>query len=199
MADDSFLLASGTFTLDTRRLLRATDPRPVLEEAGSRKVTRMVRGLRRSGEPVAGRPPVSRRGALGFAGRFTYSVRGSGENSVLRYGNASRYAAMLALGGTIVPTRAKYLTIPIAKEARGKRIREFPGGYFFKGPSGALLYAIRRRKGRGKARHTESTVLYVLKKSVRLNPHPWGYKWDAKDERALLRSLRRRIAAEGSQ
>ena len=195
---DDLLLASGTFSMDTRKLLRATDPRPVLEEAGSRKVSRMVRGLRRSGEPQAGRPPVTRRGALGFAGRFTYSVKGSGENSVLRYGNASRYAAMLALGGTIVPVKAKYLTIPIAKEARGRRIREFPGGYFFQAASGALLYAVRRRKGRGKAARMEATVLYVLKQSVRLHPHPWGYKWDAKDERALLHSLRRRIAAQGS-
>jgi hypothetical protein len=194
---DDFLIASGTFKLETRKLLRATNPRPVLNEAGSRKVSRMVRGMRKSGEPMPGGAPVSRRGALGFAGRFTYQVKGSGENVVLRYGNASRYAAQLAKPRTIRPVRAKFLTIPIAKEARGKRAADFPEAFFVRSGAGNLILAKTAQKGRGSKRHAELVPLFVLKKSVRPYPHPWGYKWDQKDERALLRSLRRRIAAEG--
>ena len=186
---DGDLIYSATFDLDVAPLLRATDPRPVLEEAGNRKVSRMVRGMRTSGAPAAGQPPVSRRGARGFAGRFAYEIVGGG--STLRYGNASRQARLLALGGVIRPRTAKALTIPIAPEAEGKRAKDFPDLFRI----GNCLF-IKKSRGRGSKGHTELTALFALKKSVTIRPHPWGYKWDQQDNKALLKSLQRRAAKE---
>ena len=150
----------------------------------------MVRRMRRSGDPIPGGALVSRRGARGFAGRFVYQVSGTRAKPVLSYGSASRYAAMLALGGTIVPRKAKALTIPIAPEARGKRARDFPGIFRI----GDILF-IAKARGRGRGKHTELIPLFVLKRRVTIPAFDWGYRWDESDERALIKSLRRQLEA----
>lgn len=65
---------------------------------------------------------------------------------------------------TIRPGEGKqYVTIPIAAESYGKRIRQgeeprFPGGFFFKSKKGNLLYGLREGEG--------IHPLYLLEKEV---------------------------------
>lgn len=187
------LIMKARISTDASRLMAKMNPRPILEEAGNRKVSRMVRGLRRSGEPMAGEPPVSRTGARGFAGRMTYRVARNGRTLV--YGNSSVYARILHFGGTIRPRPPQQmLTVPISPEARGKRAKDFPGIFRI----GDILFTARQRgrgANKGRGTFTELTPLFVLKKFVTLDPHPWGIQWDDVDHAALMSSLRRRAAS----
>ena len=81
------ILFRGEFHSEAQRLLAATDPRPVLDEMGNMKVSRLVRGMTRGGgESIPGLPPVNRSGAFrarflrGFWGRFHrgFTFRGLG-------------------------------------------------------------------------------------------------------------------------
>jgi hypothetical protein len=171
---------------DIRRLMSALDPAPIWEEQGNRKVTRMVRLLGRGKGTAAqgGAPPVSRHGAAGFAGRMTYELLDGGRT--LRYGNTSVQARILYLGGIIEPKPPrKALTIPLAKEAEGRRAKDFPGLFRI----ADILYLA---KGGGKGRPGRIIAMFLLRKSVEIKPHPWGIEWDDVDRAALAKSVRRR-------
>ena len=188
------IMATYELKLATRELLARLDPRPILEEAGNRKVTEMVLSLGREGEPASGSPPVSRHGAKGFAGRFTYEIHGIGGDLLLRYGNSSRQARQLYKGGRIDPVNAKALTIPIAPEAKGKRAKDFPG--LFRLPNTPFLVTAKQR-GRGakagRGQTTELTFLFVLKPYVVTDPHPWPLEWTPADDAALHASITKRL------
>ena len=71
-------------------------------------------------------------------------------------------------GGTITAKNAKFLTIPIAPEAKGKRAGEFEntfvmGGIIFQSAGGR----------RGSASEERPKALFVLKKSVDQKAEPW--------------------------
>ncbi|MBM3957392.1 MAG: hypothetical protein FJ313_05005 [Gemmatimonadetes bacterium] len=184
MNDGDHIHVRSNVDRDCRRLLQAVDPTPVWEEQGNRKVTRLVRFLRRGGEPAEGQPPVSRHGGAGFAGRFTYSVVNNGRT--LRYGNASRQARILALGGEIRPVNAQYLTIPMAREAQNRRAKDFPGAFVLRTANGLFLARYETKGG-------ILTFLFRLLKRVFIKPHPYGMEWDRVDNDALRASLERRV------
>jgi len=208
MPEGFFVHVRSNVDKDCARLLRAVDPEPVWHEQGNRKVTRLVRFLRRGGEAAEGQPPVSRHGGAGFAGRFTYSVVNGGK--VLRYGNASVQARILALGGPIEAKPGRFLTVPIAKEAQNRRARDFPKAFVMRTPEGKLFLGVLEAQhasalqsvGKGKRKRLEirrrtSTgfkALFALVKRVFIKPHPYGMEWDAADNAALRKSLERRVA-----
>ena len=64
--------------------------------------------------------------------------------------------ALRRYGGTVVPRKAKWLTIPVADEAHGKRVREF---------GDEVTWIINQRKGTGVVLLGEK-VLYALTKKT---------------------------------
>lgn len=89
------------------------------------------------------------------------------------------------LGGTIRPTRAKFLTIPAAPEAHGKRAREFGNLVVVFGPGGRPIALATpettvpvtrggRRGGSalGTTRQRAGKILFRLVKSVTQRPDP---------------------------
>lgn len=196
------ILARVTIRSDLAALLRATDPAPILDELGSYKVSRMIRGLRTGGAAAIGQPPVSRRGAIGFAGRFTHEIRDGGQT--LRYGNTSIYARVLHFGAlgadAIKPVKAKALTIPIHHDAVGHRARDFPDLFLIPPRPGAPpeergILARRKGRGRGKDRYSEIVPMYALRTRAEIQPHPYGLPWDEADNRKLERILQRRFGS----
>jgi len=186
MPEGFFVHVRSNVDKDCARLLRAVDPEPVWHEQGNRKVTRLVRFLRRGGEAAEGQPPVSRHGGAGFAGRFTYSVVGGGKR--LRYGNASVQARILALGGEIRPKNAKFLTVPIDKRAENRRARDFKDAFVLRTGAGKLFIALYQ------AASQSLIFLFRLLKRVVIKPHPYGMEWDQVDNASLRKSLERRVA-----
>jgi phage gpG-like protein len=73
------------------------------------------------------------------------------------------------LGGTIVPRRAKALTIPLCPEARRKRATEFDRKktFLLKRPGKDPVIMLKGEEG------GQATALYVLKKSVRIPARPF--------------------------
>jgi len=192
MPEGFFVHVRSNVDKDCARLLRAVDPEPVWHEQGNRKVTRLVRFLRRGGEAAEGQPPVSRHGGAGFAGRFTYSVVNGGKT--LRYGNASVQARILALGGPIEAKPGRFLTVPVekdfdavgAKMAQNRRARDFPDAFVLRTAKAAFLALYQPA--------SKSLVfLFQLLKRVVIKPHPYGMEWDAADNAALRKSLERRV------
>ena len=137
---------------------------------------RMERAVRRN-FAVGGRPvpwPVSRR-AMEDGGK-TLIDRGILLNSIQRSHNQNsatvftrdKRAAIHQFGGVILPVHAKALTIPISKEARGKRARDFPRGQTFllKREGKAPLIMLRQEGG-------IVTPLFVLLRSVKIPARPF--------------------------
>ena len=182
---DATVLFRGEFHSEAQRLLAATDPRPVLDEMGNMKVSRLVRGMTRGGgESIPGLPPVNRSGA--FRARFSYEVRGE---DTLRYGNSSTQARILELGGQIVPKNKEWLTVPIDPAAVGKRASDFSPRLI---RIGRVLYQPRQH-GRGQGKWGSLQPMFLLCKSVLILRHPAGLEWDSVDAKALETSLKRRL------
>ncbi len=76
------------------------------------------------------------------------------------------YASIQDKGG-VIKKKDKHLTIPLGS-TKG-RIRNFPGGFFFKSKSGNLLYA--QRAGSGK--RAQIKPLFVLKDQVTIPATHW--------------------------
>jgi hypothetical protein len=71
--------------------------------------------------------------------------------------------AQRVFGGTITPTSAKLLSIPVHAEAHGKRAREIPGLVYGVLKSGPALFKVRDNK---------IEVYYLLRRSVEQDPDP---------------------------
>jgi hypothetical protein len=71
-------------------------------------------------------------------------------------------------GGTIKPTRSKYLTIPVAPEAHGKRAREFGDLVVIFGARGQPIALARKPQGK----RGYGTILFRLVKSVTQRADP---------------------------
>jgi hypothetical protein len=89
-------------------------------------------------------------------------VINSGEETSVSVVNDAPYLAHKVLGGTIAPTNAQFLTIPLVPEAKGVRAAEFGQTLFH--PKGTRVLAM---KGSGK----ELIPIYALVESV--NQAPW--------------------------
>jgi hypothetical protein len=72
-------------------------------------------------------------------------------------------------GGTITAKNAKFLTIPIAPEAKGKRAGEFENTFVM---GGIIFQGIEH----GKKKDGGLKALFVLKKSVNQKAEPWWPK-----------------------
>lgn len=85
-------------------------------------------------------------------------------------------ASLRQFGGTIVPVKAKALTIPISPEAEGKTAREFSAG-------GKVLFKIKGKGGNGILAYTDSDgqlhALFALRMRVYQKPDPW---WPTDEE-----------------
>lgn len=79
-------------------------------------------------------------------------------------------ASLRQFGGTIVPVKAKALTIPISPEAEGKTAREFSAG-------GKALFKIKGNGGNGILAYADSHgqlhALFALRTRVYQKPDPW--------------------------
>lgn len=94
----------------------------------------------------------------GAAGATNHEVQRDGSIHVL-VGDGLFPGAAIALryfGGTVEPVNAKYLTIPVADEAQGKRVREFGDD---------IEFIINRRTGKGVVTLADR-VLYALTKKT---------------------------------
>ncbi len=95
-------------------------------------------------------------------------------------GPATKYAAIHEHGGTITPTKAKYLAIPLQRAAGGRP--RFPGGprsvpgdtFVLKAKSGNLfIVRAKRVRGKPKGKVTGLEFLFLLRKSVRIPARHW--------------------------
>ena len=140
----------------------------------------------------------SRHGTAGLAGSLTFEA-GPLAGSI---GSNKAYAAQLQFGGTILPKKGEYLTIPIGANVGAKGDPKFlspldvskeDGGFFFTSKKGNLLFA--RRKPGVKARKFKGgtnergkrlsdrlnimlrmvELLFVLKRSVTQRAHNYVY------------------------
>jgi hypothetical protein len=135
-------------------------PRRPLVALGGHWVRRVKKAMPSLGPlqaAPAGMPPGVH--TTEYSHSIFYDVPASGEYAKL--GSSSERARLLHEGGVIVPRRAQSLTIPIAAESYGKRVRDFPG---ITRTSKATLGF--RRPGR------EPLRLFALAKSATIRPHP---------------------------
>ena len=103
------------------------------------------------------RPGIARHYYAGAARATTWEVSGSSASiNIDHVGIALRY-----FGGTVRPRHAKFLTIPVADEAQGRRAREFSGTAFI----------INRKTGKGVITLGDR-VLYALTKEAHNRPDP---------------------------
>lgn len=80
------------------------------------------------------------------------------DNKVAQVGTNIRYARIHNYGG-IIRAKKKYLTIPIAREAKGKRARSFQDTFIFKSKRTGNLF-IAQKNG------VNLRTLYLLKKQI---------------------------------
>lgn len=171
----------------------ARAPREVTEEfgkgfrtIGSRFVRTMTRErLRKSGTPTYGdsRPGVFlRSGSLASGLLRKVEGQGSINRLTLRVGwfdpKLARIASTQEFGGTIRPTRSKYLTIPLPAAMTPSGVlrrpaRQWQNTFFFRSKAGNLILA--RSLGKGALE-----PLFVLKREVTLKPR-LGFQdlWDS--------------------
>lgn len=132
--------------------------------AGAHRI--ILRNFRAGGNP---RWPISR--AAAAEGRPTLIDRGNLFRSITRRGTASAAivessdyrAAIHHFGGVIVPKRAKYLTLPIAPEAQGKRAGDVPSDEtWFRRTDDGKLFLMQG-----------NTTLFLLLKSVTMPSRPF--------------------------
>ena len=138
--------------------------------------------------PQGGSKPLLNRGQL--AASMSASVS---ESEIALRANAPG-ARIQQFGGTIVPTRAKALAIPLTVEAvRAGSARNFPRPLFVLkkkdgGPGGALAEAV------GQGKNKSVRVHYLLRMSVTIPARPYlGVSDDTKDR--MGRVLSERLAA----
>lgn len=74
--------------------------------------------------------------------------------------NMVTLARVHEFGMTIIPKRARSLTIPLIPEAKGKRAKDFPDLFFYK-PKGEDHAFLARKRGRGKSARIENVFLLV--------------------------------------
>ena len=115
----------------------------------------------RSGGPAGFK---SSRGGAGLVGTITHEVK----YPVARIGTNIKYGRIHELGGTIVPATAGALTVPLAREARKAKAKDFPDAFLLKLGSKAFIV---QSVGRGKRAHLK--FLYVLKDSVHMPARPY--------------------------
>lgn len=110
------------------------------------------------------------------------SVTAHGEGHVenitdtsLEWGTALDYAGLHQEGGTVTPKNAGALSIPLTVEAtRYRSPRDFPAGLFvWKSKTGHAFLAQSQEKGRGKNKHTQLNLHYLLLKSVTVPARPF--------------------------
>jgi len=114
-----------------------------------------------------GAPIRSGRLRASIRGRVEMGLAGGGLGIV---GSNVIYARIQELGGTVKARNVQFLTIPVgaAKTPAGvtrREARSFPNTFVIQGRSGSLV--IMQRHGRG------ARPLFVLKRSVRLEPRPY--------------------------
>lgn len=106
-------------------------------------------------------------GAL--ARSFKADIRINGSKFTVEVSSNLPYAGIQDTGGTIVPTRRRYLAIPLTKQARRRRPREWP----------TKLVCIHKRSSedpvlaeiKGKGKRAKVVAQYLLRKYVTLAGH----------------------------
>lgn len=93
--------------------------------------------------------------------KLVNSIRHQVHGDQITIGSNLPYAKIHHYGGVIHPRHAKYLAIPLTKEAAARRPRDFANTFIKKG-------IIFRKQEGGKLE-----ALYVLKKSVTMPARPW--------------------------
>lgn len=108
-----------------------------------------------------------------LVGSWKRITRSTGPNkAVVAVVSDQPQTRILNRGGTIFPRVKKFLTVPIAPEAKGKRARDFPGAFVLRAKSGNAFLAIKQGDG--------LRLLFALRKSVRIPAS--GYLDQAADE-----------------
>jgi hypothetical protein len=168
----------GTFTPDQLAAALAKVPSAILR-AFDHAMRRHVRGFLQGTlvkERLSGRPGlINRQGASGLRGSFNFVVTGEqslGSWSVIEY-TTSKYARIHELGGTVVPKKGQWLTIPLpaARTAAGVSrgpARSFPNTFFKMSKAGNLI--LFQKDGK------KLIPLYVLKKSITIPAGRLGFK-----------------------
>lgn len=102
---------------------------------------------------------------------ITYRV----DSSTVTIGTNLKYARIQHEGGTIYPARAKYLAIPLTKEAAARKPRDFQNTFIAKG---CIMRTL-----------SDNTVeaLYALKRSVEIPARPYMFVDD--NTLSTIRSL----------
>lgn len=91
--------------------------------------------------------------------------KGPGLTNLLVGSKGVVYAAIHEFGGTIVPKRAKWLTLPLTKQARDMKARDFQDTFFLTSRRGNLFIA--RQVG------DNIETLYLLRKQVNIPERPY--------------------------
>lgn len=129
-------------------------------------------------------------GQVGQGGDFGSRIAGgwfveSHDRRGVTVENAAPLFRHKVLGGTITAKRARFLTIPLVPEARGRRVRDYEifarvrlfrrgGALFERVKSNVVGERGRRRRGAGASsiRTSEMRAVYALRRSVTQAPWP---------------------------
>ena len=113
-------------------------------------------------------------------------------------GPAERYAGILEEGGTIYPKRGKYLAIPLpaARTRRGvikgkynvSNLREL-NMFLFKSKAGNLILAMKKKL----KTKTNIIPLFVLKRSVTIQPHKYMERGAERLRRTLTAEIEKEV------
>jgi hypothetical protein len=156
-------IARDDFTPALKAQLAALQPRAIAKEVGEALTTTTQRHLRANG--------TNKRGwkSTGFWARAARSTTWTATDdgvmiSINQIGVRQRF-----YGGVISAVRAKFLTIPISRQAYGQTAADFPGSFLIKTPKGAYLVQYaggNTAKGRFKKQNATLEFLFKLVRSV---------------------------------
>lgn len=133
-------------------------------------------------------------GGMDEGGEFTAYV------GVLKQSPAAKYAGLLEYGGVVTPMRSRYLAIPVGEALKPSGVprflspRDVRGGRFVRTAEGRLLFGRDRRSGRGKKAKMNFETLFVLVRSVRIQPKRWLSRGARAHLDAFVRDVNRDVA-----
>ena len=127
-------------------------------------------------------PPTNKSGksTLVDSGRLMKSIKFRVSGNTIIIGSNVAYAKIHHEGGIIYPKKAKYLTIPLCPEAKGKSARDFTDTYIAKG-------IIFRKLGKDQDEKKDE-ALYKLQKSVKIPARPYMFL-DSRDKSFIQETI----------
>lgn len=159
----SVTITRDDFSPALKAQLEQLQPRAIAKEVGEALVKTTQTHLRANGRNKRGWPSTNFWSRAARATSWAATDEGT-IISINQIGVRQRF-----YGGVIRAVTAKFLTIPIARQAYGKTASDFPGAFLIRTPKGAYIVQYAggtTAKGKFKKQNSTLEFLFKLKRSV---------------------------------